>query len=185
MPRAQVVAALIAAGAPLEAENRDGWTPLISAARAGSLKSLQALVAAGAKLEHREKSVRLCCGRVALHGCAPACGACLSLRIEAALFVCSQLRQRRSDPETGVLVCVVCFAAAQFGDTALLMAAYTEEADAVQLLVELGADVKAQTYVRATVISVVSLLLRLRLISVLGCWCRVAGVRRKARTMRA
>lgn len=54
--RARVIAALIAAGAPLEAPAGSGWTPLHLACANGSARAVSALVAAGADVNAPARS---------------------------------------------------------------------------------------------------------------------------------
>lgn len=54
--RVDAVEMLLAMGAPIEAENRTGFSPLHHAAEAGSLESARALLAAGADPLHANKA---------------------------------------------------------------------------------------------------------------------------------
>lgn len=54
--RVPAIQLLIALGAPLEAENRTGFSALHHAAEAGSLEAARALLAAGADPGHRNRS---------------------------------------------------------------------------------------------------------------------------------
>jgi len=54
--RVPAIRMLIALGAPLEAENRTGFTPLHHAAEAGSLEAARALLEAGADPTHPNKA---------------------------------------------------------------------------------------------------------------------------------
>lgn len=54
--RVPAIRMLIALGAPLEAENRTGFTPLHHAAEAGSLEAARALLEAGADPSHPNKA---------------------------------------------------------------------------------------------------------------------------------
>ena len=54
--RVPAIRLLIALGAPLEAENRTGFTPLHHAAEAGSLEAARALLEAGADPAHPNKA---------------------------------------------------------------------------------------------------------------------------------
>jgi ankyrin repeat protein len=57
--RVPAIQLLIALGAPLEAENRTGFTALHHAAEAGSLEAARALLAAGADPGHRKLAASL------------------------------------------------------------------------------------------------------------------------------
>lgn len=54
--RVPAIRTLIALGAPLEAENRTGFSALHHAAEAGSLEAARALLAAGADPNHRNRA---------------------------------------------------------------------------------------------------------------------------------
>ena len=56
--RVDAIEMLLAMGAPIEAENRTGFSPLHHAAEAGSLEAARALLAAGADPMHANKAGR-------------------------------------------------------------------------------------------------------------------------------
>lgn len=55
LPSEEYVRILLAAGADVNAENKDGWTALLAAARDGNLPTIEILLNAGANLHHQNK----------------------------------------------------------------------------------------------------------------------------------